>query len=78
MSFWINRHKCKNCGSIINITGGMIGTTWMGPEDRQVVCPNPTCLSTGFNSFENIGPCDIGNPEHAHGEINHTHNGTAD
>ena len=74
MSFWISRLACKNCGTAINVTGGVVGTTHMGPPDDQLVCPNPSCNSTGYASFENIGPFDRNNPEHMDTQYNHKHN----
>jgi hypothetical protein len=73
MSFWINRHRCRNCGSEINITGGMVKTTWMGPADEHVVCPNPSCHRVGFVNFEMIGPMDRDNPEHSGELIRNNH-----
>lgn len=64
MSFWINRMACRSCSSEINISGGMVGTTWMGPQDNEIVCPNPSCNTRGYDNFVSMGSMDRNNPEH--------------
>lgn len=54
MSYWISRRQCNNCGSEVNVTGGIINTTWMGPA--SLTCPNPDCAVTGFDNFTTIVP----------------------
>ena len=51
MSFWIDKMTCKKCSSTINVAGGMVNTTWMGPADKDVKCSNPNCDGVGFNNF---------------------------
>jgi len=36
------------------VSGGMVGTTWMGPSDLKLICPNSKCGATGHNNFEII------------------------
>jgi hypothetical protein len=54
MSYWVSRLQCKTCGSEINVSGGMVQTTWMGPADRDLICPNTACRAVGFDSFNTI------------------------
>lgn len=52
MSFWINRLQCDVCGSEINVQGGMVGHTWMGPS--TIECPNIECRAQGSDNFTTI------------------------
>jgi len=63
MSLFHMRCRCKNCSSEINVQGGVVGTTNMGPSDDQIICPNPSCHATGHNSFEFMRMCDFTNNE---------------
>lgn len=93
MSLWIHRWRCRQCGSEMNIQGGVVGTTHMGPNG-PVPCPNHNCESmwgngstirvvdgisyVDDNGFENIGPMDINNPEHSQFLIRHLNSGNGD
>lgn len=84
MSYWISRKQCNNCGSEVNVTGGMVGTMWMGPSILK--CPNPNCGIEGFDNFTTlINNIDTNNPEHReftirnnHEDHSNRHNGPAE
>ena len=79
MSLFHTRHRCRNCSSEINIQGGVVGTTNMGPSDEQVVCPNPSCHAVGHNNFEFIRMCDFAhNVEDREFLIRHNNSGNGD
>jgi hypothetical protein len=52
MSYWVNKMKCKKCSTPINVAGGMVQTTWMGPADKDLVCLNRKCDGIGYSNFE--------------------------
>ena len=54
MSLWINRWKCNKCGETMNVQGGMVQTTWMGPVGG-LDCPNESCDSQWPDGFTNEG-----------------------
>lgn len=56
MSFWINEMKCRKCGTPINVAGGMVQTTWMGPADKDLKCLNTACDGVGYSNFEMVNP----------------------
>ena len=51
MSYWIHDLKCKKCGVVIKVAGGVIGTQVQGPSNDQLTC---VCGEKGYSSFENI------------------------
>jgi hypothetical protein len=57
MSFWINTMKCQNCGTEVNVSGGMVGTQSMGPATLE--CAKPGCGNKGFENFVNLGPVKV-------------------
>ena len=54
MSYWISRLQCNTCGSELNVSGGVVGTTFMGPADHDLECPNPRCGAIGYRSFTTV------------------------
>ncbi len=61
MSLWINKWKCNKCGEEINVQGGMIGTTWMGPVG-ELDCPGEKCSAKWSTDFTNMGSVDTPSP----------------
>ena len=51
MSYWIHDLKCKKCGVVIKVAGGVIGTQVQGPSNDQLTC---VCGEKGYSSFENL------------------------
>lgn len=51
MSFWINTYKCNKCGHEIGVSGGVVGTNWIGPNPKFVTCYSDKCDNEGLDNF---------------------------
>jgi len=42
---------CRKCCTEIQVSGGMVGSTWVGPADKDLVCLKPGCGAQGYDNF---------------------------